>query len=126
MVADALRITGEPFFKSMKSYETASEKGETILGPSSLREMTLRRNKLQKDYLDRWQATATQGREPMDGLIMPVTPWAAARLGVTEKFSYVGYTGVFNVLGESKFERLMVVSCKGRRASRWRLSLGLR
>ncbi|KAL8817127.1 MAG: hypothetical protein Q9191_008205 [Dirinaria sp. TL-2023a] len=98
VVADALSITGEPFFNSMKGYEKASKEGESILGPSAFREMNLRRNKLQKDYLDRWQATGTQGKKPMDGLVMPVTPWAAARLRVTEELSYVGYTGVFNIL----------------------------
>lgn len=98
VVADALNLTGEPFFKSMKGYEKASREGENILGPSSLREMTLRRNKLQKDYLNRWRATATPEKEQMDGVIMAVTPWAAARLRVTEELSYVGYTGVFNIL----------------------------
>ena len=100
VVTDALNITGEPFFNSMKGYEQAGKEGEDILGPTKLKDMTLARNKLQKDYLARWQATAGSGKGPIDGLIMPVTPWAAARLGVTQTLSYVGYTGVFNLMGE--------------------------
>ncbi|KAL8740272.1 MAG: hypothetical protein Q9190_007007 [Brigantiaea leucoxantha] len=64
-----------------------------------MREMNLKRNALQKAYLDRWQASATDSKGPIDGIIMAVTPWAAARLGSTQKLPYVGYTGVWNVLG---------------------------
>ena len=64
--------------------------------------MALKRNQLQKAYLDRWQATAADGKAPLDGIIMAVAPWSAARLGTTQKTSYVGYTGVANLLGENR------------------------
>lgn len=85
----------------MKGYEAAAEAGEGVLGPTKLRMMTLKRNQLQKAYLDRWQATGGNGKQPLDGIIMAVTPWAAARLGTTQKNGYVGYTGIANFLGES-------------------------
>ena len=47
-----------------------------------------------------------------------MTPWAAARIGITQEMPYIGYTGVFNMLGESKFERVIVSSCKDQSASR--------
>jgi len=99
-IVSLLKPAGEPIFESMKGYEAAAEAGEDGLGPTKLRMMTLRRNQLQKAYLDRWQATARDGKAPFDGIITAVTPWAAARLGVTEKNSYIGYTGVANLLGE--------------------------
>ncbi|KAI4165529.1 MAG: hypothetical protein LQ342_000941 [Letrouitia transgressa] len=93
-----LEKTGEPIFNSMKMYREAAAKGENVLGSAKLREMNLKRNALQKAYLDRWQASATDAKGPIDGIIMAVSPWAAARLGVTQKLSYVGYTGLWNVL----------------------------
>lgn len=99
-IVSLLKPADEPIFESMKGYEVAAEAGEHGLGPTKLRMMTLKRNELQKAYLDRWQATAEEGKAPLDGIIMAVTPWAAARLGVTEKLSYIGYTGIANLLGE--------------------------
>lgn len=91
---------GEPVFESMSGYAQASQAGETDLGPTKMRLMNLKRNALQKAYLDRWMATGTEGKQPMDGIIMATTPWAAARLGQTQKTLYFGYTGVFNLLGK--------------------------
>lgn len=85
----------------MKEYEATAKGGEGALGPTRLRMMTLKKNQLQKAYLDRWQASGSDGKRPLDGIIMAVTPWAAARLGTTQENSYVGYTGVANLLGES-------------------------
>jgi amidase len=84
----------------MKGYEAAAEAGEGALGPTKLRMMTLQKNQLQKAYLDRWQASGSNGRQPLDGIIMAVTPWAAARLGTTQKNAYFGYTGVASFLGQ--------------------------
>jgi len=89
----------EPIFGSMKDYETVYEAGEEgTLGPTKLREMIVKRNALQKAYLDRWSATATDGKGPMDGIIIASAPWSAPRLGITQKLFCVNYTGVFNLL----------------------------
>lgn len=90
----------EPTFGSMKAYESAYEKGEhETLGPTKLREMISRRNAYQKAYLDRWNATAKDGKDVMDGIILPASPWTAPRLGFTQEVFCVNYTGVFNILG---------------------------
>jgi amidase len=96
---------GEPVFESMDGYAQAAKAGESDLGPTKMRMMNLKRNALQKAYLDRWMATGGNGKEPMDGIIMAATPWAAARLGQTQKTLYVGYTGVFNLLGKNELQQ---------------------
>lgn len=90
---------GEPVYESMNGYAQAAKAGENDLGPTQMRMMNLKRNALQKAYLDRWMATGADGKQPMDGVIMAATPWAAARLGQTQKTLYFGYTAVFNLLG---------------------------
>lgn len=92
---------GEPVFRSMKAYEETYNKGESgALGPTKLREIIVKRNALQKAYLDRWSATASDGKGAMDGIILASSPWTAPRLGITQKLFCVNYTGVFNLLGE--------------------------
>jgi amidase len=95
-------IHDEPVFGSMKEYEATYRKGEHgSLGPTKLREMITRRNALQKRYLDRWSATASDGKAPMDGLILAASCWTAPRLGITQDVFCVNYTAVFNLLGNS-------------------------
>jgi len=91
---DVITPYGEPIFPSMAGYAAAAE-----LGPTKLQMMNLRRNELQKAYLDRWNASATDGKPPIDGVIVAVAPWAAPRLGGTQKNFHIGYTGVWNLLG---------------------------
>lgn len=91
----------EPVYGSMKNYEATYQKGEHgTLGPTKLREMIIKRNSFQKAYLDKWSATATDGKGPMDGIIIAASPWTAPRLGLTQSVFCVNYTGVFNVLGK--------------------------
>lgn len=100
-IMSVLESCGEPVFESMHGYAEAAKVGEADLGPTKMRMMNLKRNALQKAYLDRWMATGGKGKEPIDGIIMAATPWAASRLGQTQKTIYVGYTGVFNLLGKN-------------------------
>jgi amidase len=89
----------EPVYGSMKPYEESFRRGEDgSLGPSKLREMIAKRNAFQKAYLDRWTATAVDGKRAMDAIILASSPWTAPRLGITQKLFCVNYTGVFNVL----------------------------
>lgn len=83
---------GEPVFPAMEGYREAAQAGENDLGPTKIRMMNMKRNALQKAYLDRWNA-ATKGRQLLDGVIQAVSPWCAVRLGETQKNMYVGYTG---------------------------------
>ena len=89
------KLTGEPFFPYMEMYNTSKE-----LGVSKLWELHAERTSLQKQYLDRWNDTAkkTRSGKPIDGIILPVTPYPTAENG---KFKYVGYTSVFNALDYS-------------------------
>lgn len=92
----------EPIFPAMNPYKEAAKQGESGLGPTKMRSMNMKRDAMHKAYLDRWQATGKDGKDgkkPIDGIIMPATPWAASRLGFTQKAMYVGYTGVFNLVG---------------------------
>jgi amidase len=100
-ILELTRKHDEPVFGSMKEYEEVYNKGEKdTLGPTKLRQMILKRNALQKAYLDRWTATGKGTKRPMDGIILPSSPWTAPRLGITHKMSSVSYTGVFNLLGK--------------------------
>ena len=85
----------EPIFPAMHGY-TIAAKAE--LNVTQMRNKVMQRNELQQKYLDAWNATATGEKGPMDGIIMACSPWAAPRLGATQRDFYVGYTGVFNFL----------------------------
>ncbi|EEP79790.1 hypothetical protein UREG_04636 [Uncinocarpus reesii 1704] len=93
-----LQAFQEPLFGAMERMFAGGKASGGKLGPEKLREMILRRNQLQKDYLDRWLATKTETAGPMDCIIAPVAAASAARLGLGEKVDYVGYTGVANLL----------------------------
>ncbi|KIV93944.1 hypothetical protein PV10_05115 [Exophiala mesophila] len=98
-IMDIVKPYNEPVFPSMQGYAVAAEAGEGELGPTKMRMMNMRRNQLQKAYLDRWNASATDGKPRIDGIIQAVSPWAAPRLGETQRSGlYVGYTGVWNLL----------------------------
>ena len=108
---------GEPVFPAMTGYQEAAKAGENDLGPRKIRMMNMKRNTLQKAYLDRWNA-ATNGRQPLDGIIQAVSPWCAVRLGETQKNMYVGYTGGMSFLSASLTAKLTVGSMESARLRR--------
>jgi amidase len=83
-----LEAADEPFRPEMKAYETATE-----LGVYDLWQLQRERTDLSKMYLDKWEAS-----EGVDAILLPTTPYAAAKNGA---FKYIGYTGVFNILDYS-------------------------
>ncbi|KAJ5776517.1 uncharacterized protein N7511_001528 [Penicillium nucicola] len=83
-VRKLLEPTGEPFRPEMKPYEKASE-----LGVYDLWQMHVQRNTICKSYLDRWNETE------IDAILCPTTPFSSAE---HDKFTYAGYTAVFNLL----------------------------
>jgi amidase len=100
-ILELTRKHDEPVYGSMKAYEESYNRGEDgTLGPSKLRQMIIKRNGLQKAYLDRWNATRKGGKPVMDGIILPASPWTAPRLGITQTLFNVNYTAVFNLLGK--------------------------
>ncbi|KAK2810984.1 hypothetical protein FQN50_002577 [Emmonsiellopsis sp. PD_5] len=88
----------EPLFGSMERAFSACKKNAGKFNPERLREMITKRNILQKEYLDRWMATKTETDGPIDGIIAPVAPTGAPRLGLGGKVDYVGFTGFVNLL----------------------------
>lgn len=94
-ISEVLQPYGEPVFPSMEGYSLAAK---AELNMTQMRQRVLQRNLLQQQFLDDWNATATADKPPIDGIIMAISPWAAPRLGETQRNFYVGYTGVFNFL----------------------------
>lgn len=98
IILSQMREYDEPIFNAIKQQYEIDDPNGPGLGPDKLREMILKRNQLQKDYLDRWMATQKDNERPIDGIISPVAPTAANRLGFAQREQYVGYTSVFNLL----------------------------
>jgi amidase len=110
-ILELTRLYDEPVYGSMKAYEESYNRGEDgTLGPTKLRQMIIRRNALQKAYLDRWNATAGDGKPVMDGIIAAVSPWTAPRLGITQTLFNVNYTIVYNLLGEDKISWIHIIA----------------
>ncbi|KAB8342779.1 hypothetical protein FH972_022377 [Carpinus fangiana] len=104
-IINPMQAHGEPIFGSMAGYATAAAVGEISAGftPSKMREMNAARNLLQKRALDQWQRLAADNGSGLDGIVAPVSPWAAPRLGVTNsdkqgRMLQVGFTAIFNLL----------------------------
>ncbi|CDR47630.1 CYFA0S35e00342g1_1 [Cyberlindnera fabianii] len=84
--------TGEPFFEFMHIYRDAKE-----ISVSDLWDMQSKRNGIVKKFIKRWDGTAklTSSGKPIDGLLLPTSPYSGAPLN---KNQYCGYTSVFNGL----------------------------
>ncbi len=104
---DVLKPWNEPVFPSMQGYSAVAAAGEGDLSATKMRLMNMKRNELQKAYLDRWNATAVDGKDRLDGIVCACSPWAAPRLGQTQKSFYVGFTGFVNFLGQSMINCLV-------------------
>ena len=75
-------------------------KGGPPAGATDIAANNVAKRRFQKAYLDRWMATrAVSGTgRPVDAVIAPVAPFAAARPG---KYRYYGYTAWVNCLDYS-------------------------
>lgn len=85
-------LSGEPFFQYMNMYDTAND-----MPVSALWDLQSERATLCKECLDQWNSTAskTSCERPIDAIIIPVSPYSGVGIG---KFTYIGYTAVFNAL----------------------------
>ncbi|PGH04307.1 hypothetical protein AJ79_07155 [Helicocarpus griseus UAMH5409] len=97
-IIPVLEAYKEPVFGSMERAFSACKKGIRKFDPEKLRQMIVKRNQLQTEYLNRWMATKTDTEGPMDGIIAPVAPSGAPRLGMGETVDYVGFTAFVNLL----------------------------
>ncbi|EEP83009.1 conserved hypothetical protein [Uncinocarpus reesii 1704] len=86
-VQKLLSLSDEPIRPEMERYGRAVDSGVYELW-----QLHTIRNKLQKDYLDRWNAAG------LDAIICPTCPFAAVE---HTKFKHVAYTGVYNILDYS-------------------------
>jgi len=87
-IGNLLAPVDEPYLGILESYKTARE-----LGTHEMWQIQAERTELCRAYLDRWNAC-----EGLDALLCPTTPYAAVK---HDGFTYVGYTGVFNILDYS-------------------------
>lgn len=92
---DAFNLSGEtPSPQITQIYGTTSkeEKNATEIAATNVA-----KRKWQKEYLDYWNSTSkiTGTNRPVDGLISPLAPFAAAR---RETYSYYGYSAFVNGL----------------------------
>lgn len=92
-VKGAFDLSGEPmspqveFYKSLEKEFTGSE----------IAANNVRLRQLKKEYLDYWNSTTklTSTGRPVDAIICPLAPFAAAR---PEKYTYYGYSTWVNAL----------------------------
>ncbi|EEH20415.1 hypothetical protein PABG_02674 [Paracoccidioides brasiliensis Pb03] len=87
-VRGILATSKEPIRPEMDRYGQAKDGGVQALW-----QLHVERNKLQQQYMERWNAI-----EGLDGLLTPTTPYATVE---HTRFKHVGYTGVYNILDYS-------------------------
>jgi amidase len=91
----AFALSGEPMSKQI-----AMTYGEMVgheFTASEIAENNVAKRQWQKDYMDYWNSTAklTKNERPVDGVICPLAPYAAAR---PEKYQYYGLSSFVNGL----------------------------
>jgi amidase len=88
-------LSGEPIAKQVSaSYGTSPRPQSTA---SEIAATNRAKRAYQKEYLEYWNSTAelTGTGRPVDGILMPVAPFAAAR---RERYKYYGYSLIINVI----------------------------
>lgn len=87
-IHNALGLSGEPMVSQIRgTYGTRGEEASA----SKISENNIAKREYQKDYMEYWNSTAsstTTGR-PVDAIIAPLAPFAAAR---PDRYKYYGCT----------------------------------
>ncbi|KAI9829175.1 MAG: Acetamidase [Thelocarpon impressellum] len=94
-VQQGFDLSGEPMYPQVAALYGRRDVEESKAG--ELSKMIILRRQLQKEYMDYWNSTSAvsgTGR-PVDAVICPVAPFAAA---VPEKYSSYSYSAFVNVL----------------------------
>ena len=93
--SNALRLSGEPI-ASQVSHRYGKEPFEQA-NATQISANNVAKREYQKAYMEYWNGTAavSSSSRPVDAVIMPVAPFAAAR---ENRYKYYGYTSIFNTL----------------------------
>ena len=93
----ALGLSGEPPIPQISFY---GSKPREQADATKIAATNVSKREYQKEYMEYWNSTIdlTGTGRPVDALIMPVAPFAAAR---PETYSYYGYSNIFNTLDYS-------------------------
>ena len=94
-IHNALSLSGEPPIPQIVGMYGSKPKAQVDASKIAATNVTQR--EYQKEYLEYWNSTVdvTGTGRPVDALIMPIAPFAAAR---PQTYSYYGYSNVINTL----------------------------
>ena len=95
LVIPALGLSGEPIIPQVAlSYGKAPKEQ---MNASEIASTNVAKREYQKEYMEYWNSTVdlTATGRPVDALIMPVAPFAAAR---RERYNHYGYSNIINTL----------------------------
>lgn len=96
MVTDS----GEPLLPMLAHFKAASDGGADPFTSSTQRDLTILRDRLSREYFDRWAATASESKPEMDAILSPLSPWAMPALKSFDRVMSLSMTCFANVLGE--------------------------
>ncbi|KAL8752657.1 MAG: hypothetical protein Q9199_005597 [Rusavskia elegans] len=93
----AFELSGEPMAPQIESTYGAEFSDDPPKDATFIAANNVARREYQKEYMEYWNSTAelTGTGQPVDIVIAPVAPFAAAR---PNSFSWYGYSGIVNVL----------------------------
>jgi len=94
-IHEAIGLSGEPIAAQVTAL--AGSKPSEQANASKIAATNVAKRDYQKEYMEYWNSTIdrTATGRPVDALIAPVAPFAAARPNM---YKYYGYTSIFNVL----------------------------
>lgn len=97
-VHGALGLSGEPIAPQVAPLYGTEPKNQA--NATKIAATNIARREYQKEYMEYWNSTVdfTGTGRPVDGIITPVAPFAAAR---PDSYSYYGYSTIFNTLDYS-------------------------
>lgn len=97
-VHGALGLSGEPIASQVAPLYGTEPKDQA--NASKIAATNIAKREYQKEYMEYWNSTVdfTGTGRPVDGIITPVAPFAAAR---PNSYSYYGYSTIFNTLDYS-------------------------
>ncbi|KAI4107339.1 MAG: hypothetical protein L6R37_001700 [Teloschistes peruensis] len=93
----AFELSGEPPAPQLGNTYSEGMTQDSPKDAIHIAENNVAKREFQKEYMEYWNSTAeaTETGKPVDALIMPVAPFAAAR---PNSYRYYGYSIVFNLL----------------------------